>query len=67
MAILIFVMFNKRAGVLYQVLNLIKHELRVCWRASKTFLDKRVPIEFITSMLLWTLEISIRKKYYVEN
>ena len=30
--------------------------------ASTTFLEKRVSIEFITIMLLLTLEISIREK-----
>ena len=44
------------------VLDLIKHVLRVFLTASKTFLEKRVSIEFITMMLLRTLEISIREK-----
>ena len=44
------------------VLDPIKHALRVFWTASKTFLEKRVSIEFITIMLLWTLEISILLK-----
>ena len=42
------------------VLDLSKHVLRVFPTASKTFLEKRVSIEFITMMLLRTLEISIR-------
>ena len=57
--------FKTRSGA--EFLDLIKHELRVYWTASKTFLDKRVPTEFITSMLLWTLEISTRKNYCVED
>ena len=57
------VMFKKRAGVFYRVFDPIKHVLRVFWTASKTFLEKRVSREFITIMLLWTLEISIREKH----
>ena len=33
--------------------------------ASKTFLEKRVSVEFITIMLLRTLEISIREKHRI--
>ena len=46
-------MFNKRVGVLY---TLIKHDPRVYWTTSKTFLEKRVSMELITMTLLWTLE-----------
>ena len=48
------------------VFDPIKHVLRVFWTASKTFLEKRVSREFITIMLLWTLEISIREKHDLE-
>ena len=57
-------MFNKRVGVFYTP---IKHDPWVYWTTSKTFLEKRVSMELITMTLLWTLEISIRKKHYVWN
>ena len=53
------VKFNKRVGVFYTP---IKHDPRVYWTTSKTFLEKRVSMELITMTLLWTLEISIQKK-----
>ena len=60
------VMFKTRAAVFYQDLNPVldpmKHVLRVFWTASKTFLEKRMSREFVTMILLWTLEISIREK-----
>ena len=45
------------------VLDPIKHVLRVFSTASKTFLEKRVSREFITMMLLGTLEIIIQEKH----
>ena len=45
----------------------IKHNLRVYWTTSNTFLEKRVSKVFITMTLLWTLEIRIRKKHYLWN
>ena len=46
------------------VLDPIKHVLQVYWTAAKTFLEKSVSREFITMMLLWTLEISIQEKHW---
>ena len=54
-------MFNKRAGVFF-----IKHEQRVYWTTSKTFLEKRVSMELITMTLLWTLEIAYEKNITYE-
>ena len=45
----------------------IKPDPWIYWTTSKTFLEKRVSMELITMTLLWTLEISIRKKHYVWN
>jgi len=56
-----YVMLKKRAGVF---LDSIKHVLRVFWTASKTFLKKRVSIDFITIMLSWMLEICIWEKHF---
>ena len=53
---------TRRSGVVFDP---IKHVLRVFWTALKTFLEKRVSIEFITITLLWTLEISIREKHRI--
>ena len=67
------VMFKTRVAVFLSVfkttrrsrvvLDPIKYVLRVFWTASKTFLEKRVSREFITMMLLWTLELSVRQKH----
>ena len=46
------------------VLDPIKHMLRVFWTASKTFLKKRVPIDFITNILSRMLEICIPEKHF---
>ena len=65
-----YVMFKKTSRSVLSRLRLvgldpIKHVLWVFWTASKTFLEKRVSKEFITIMLLWTLEISIREKHCI--
>ena len=69
----IFVMFKKRAVVFYRVK---KHEVQPSGcspykgraasfsNALKTFLKKRVSIDFITIMLSQMLEICIREKHF---
>ena len=47
-----YVKFKTRAALFYRDKDPIKHVLRVLCTASKTFLEKRVSVEFITMMLL---------------
>ena len=39
--------------------------LQVFGTATKTFQEKHVSIEFITIMLLWTLEITVTRKHRI--
>ena len=74
---MVYLMFKTQAAVFYRdfktttrsrvVLDPMKHVLRVFWTASKTFLEKRVSREFITMMLLWTLEISNQEKHFTPH
>ena len=61
-------MFKKRVGVFYTP---IKHDPRVYWTTSKTFLEKRVSMELITMTLYFVnvgiiLELAYEKNNFMQ-